>query len=93
MDCVNPEEITIPEIGTGEIEEHTSNHRSTPGMGGYVWRNKETDPHLRKRFLCTDQQVSGFDAVAFAGEEQKWQPYSQELRTKTCIQRKTCSGQ
>ena len=90
---MNPKKLPIPEIGTGEVEEHTPNHRSTPGKGGYVWRNKETDPHSRKRFLCTDQQVPGFDAVAFAGEEKKWQPCSQELRTRTFIQRKTCSGQ
>ena len=45
-------------------------------MGGYVWRNKETDPHSRKRFLCTDQHVYGSDAVAFVGEEPKGQPCS-----------------
>ena len=37
-------------------------------MGGYVWRNKETDPHSHRRFLFADQQVPGFDAVAFARE-------------------------
>ena len=28
-------------------------------MGGYVWRNKETDPYSHKRFLFADQQVPG----------------------------------
>ena len=36
-----------------------------------MWRNKETDPHSRKRILCADQHVPGSDAVAFVHVERR----------------------
>ena len=56
---------------TREFEEHTPVHQDTQGAAGNVWRNKETDPHSRKRFLCADQHVPGSDAVAFVREERR----------------------
>ena len=56
---------------TREFDKHMPVHQDTLGTAGNVWRNKETDPHSRKRFLCADQQVPGSDAVAFVREERR----------------------
>ena len=35
----------------------SNNHRSTPVMGGYVWRNKETDPYSGASCLPTSKYL------------------------------------